>query len=301
MARTLSEIYSEAKLEKDKRLELNGFDNDSKMSVMNAIVWVVSTCIWTFENLLDVFKVDLAKDLSNRVNGTPAYFSSMLLKYQKGDNLVVSDDGLKFGYANINENNRIISKVAYSEEEAVGFNDKTMVFKVATGSAGAYKSIDYEELLNVRDYLSKILFAGQRAIVVSRKGDILIPRVNVYHDGAVGDGVLYGAIEESLNAFIANIGFNGVVYAQHVIDALQRVEHVKDVSLVSGAGDGDKGIYVAQYDDDGNLIEVDGQVERLVERYIVPNSGYMKQSTRSGLENSIPTWRESITLFKENV
>lgn len=61
MARTLTEIYTVAKQCRDKYLELTEFQNDSKMSILDAFTWVTSSCIWAFENILDVFKVDLAK------------------------------------------------------------------------------------------------------------------------------------------------------------------------------------------------------------------------------------------------
>ena len=60
MARTLSDIYQEAKTARDARLELTEFHNGSKMSILDAFTWVTAACIWSFENLLDVFKVDVA-------------------------------------------------------------------------------------------------------------------------------------------------------------------------------------------------------------------------------------------------
>ena len=42
MARTLSEIYHDAKNKRDEYLELTEFKNDSKMSVLDAFTWVVS-------------------------------------------------------------------------------------------------------------------------------------------------------------------------------------------------------------------------------------------------------------------
>ena len=42
MSRTIKEIYNEAVKERDKRMELSEFASDSKLSVMNGILWVVS-------------------------------------------------------------------------------------------------------------------------------------------------------------------------------------------------------------------------------------------------------------------
>lgn len=299
MARTLTEIYTVAKQCRDKYLELTEFQNDSKMSILDAFTWVTSSCIWAFENILDVFKVDLAKDLQNRVNGTPAYFANALLKYQSGDDLVVSEDGTSFSYATIDESKRIISKVSYSEVVEDGYHDKLAIYKIATGEPGAYARIEEDELLAIRAYLGKILFAGQHAMVVSRNGDVLIPRVTVYHDGAISEDELYTNIENSLNDFIANMSFDGMLYAQKIIDCIQNAEHVTDVE-VDRTGTDQQGIFIAMYDDDNNLIEVEDSVEQRIGRYVIPNSGYIKQSTRSGKEENLQTWREAITLKLED-
>lgn len=300
MARTLSEIYAEAKDNRNLYLELTEFENSSKMSILDAFTWVTSACIWTFENILDVFKIDLAKDLQNRINGTPAYFANALLKYQSGDELVINEDGTAFSYPNIDVSKRIITKVAYFEEEEAGFHDKLVRFKIATGKPGAYARIEEDELISIRAYLNQILFAGQHAKVVSRIGDVLIPRVVVYYDGAVTEDEMYQAIEDALNEYIANIEFNGLVYAQKVIDSIQSVEHVTDVSVSSDDTD-HQGIFVAKYDDDNHLIkDENGNVQTKIGRYYIPNSGYIKQSSCADEEVDIPLWRDTIILKLED-
>lgn len=300
MTRSLSEIYADAKECRNNYLELTEFENSSKMSILDAFTWVVSACIWAFENILDVFKVDLARDLQNRINGTPAYFANALLKYQTGDELVINDEGTTFSYPSVDESKRIITKVAYSEEEEAGFHDKIVRFKIATGVPGAYSRIDDNELTSIRAYLNQLLFAGQHARVVSRIGDVLVPRVVVYYDGAVTENDLYDAIEEALNNYIASIEFNGLVYAQKVIDAIQKVEHVTDVSVSSQNTD-HQGIYIACYNDENNLItDENGNALNKIERYFVPNSGYIKQSSCVGVEQDLPKWRDTIILQLED-
>lgn len=300
MTRSLSEIYADAKESRNNYLELTEFENSSKMSILDAFTWVVAACIWTFENVLEVFKVDLARDLQNRINGTPAYFANALLKYQSGDELVINEEGTIFSYPSIDPTKRIITKVAYYEEEEQGFHDKVVRFKIATGTPGAYSRIDDNELIAIRAYLNQLLFAGQHARVVSRIGDVLVPRVVVYYDGAVTEDDLYKSIEEALNNYIASIEFDGLVYAQKVIDAIQKVEHVTDVAVSSKDTD-HQGIFVACYDDDNNLVkDENGNVLTQIERYFVPNSGYIKQSSCAGVEKDLPKWRDTIILKLED-
>lgn len=299
MARSLTQIYNEANAYKSQYLELTEWKNNSKMSILDAFTWVTSSCIWAFENIIDVFKIDLAKDLQNRINGTPSYYANALLKYQSGDSLVMNEDGTSFSYSAIDETKRIIKKVSYSEYHEEGFYDKKLVLKIATGEPGAYEKINDEELLAIRDYFRQIAFAGTHATIVSRNGDILIPKVTVYYDGAVTEDEVYGNIEKALNNFITNINFDGAVYVQKILDTIQQVEHVVDVHINKDLPDS-QGIFVAQYDDDNNLIVTDeGGYEQYVERYFIPNSGFVKQSSGSGVEEGLLTWRESIVLTVE--
>lgn len=300
MARTLTEIYSAAKEKRDEYLELTEFHNSSKMSVLDAFTWVVSACIWVFEDIIDVFKVDLAKDLQFRINGTAAYYANALLKYQSGDELQMNDEGTAFSYPNIDISKRIITKVSYSEVQEEGFNDKMLYLKVATGEPGAYERISDMELLSVQAYLNKISFAGTHGVVVSRNGDVLIPRLTVYYDGAVGPEEVYANIEDSLNDFVQNLPFDGVVYVQKIIDAIQKAEHVVDVYMGEN-----QGVFVAQYDSDNQLVVQDTDeneepiYEMRVSRSFVPNAGFVKQSTGEDVEEQFQKWAESITLVVE--
>lgn len=301
MSRTLREIYTSAVEYRNQFLELTEFENSSKMSVLDAFTWVCSSCIWAFENILDVFKVDIATELNSRINGTPAYYVNALLKYQSGDSLQMNEEGTAFSYPTIDEGKRIITKASYSESQEEGFYDKKLVLKVATGGPEQYKEIDKTELLAIQSYLNQIVFAGTKATVVSRKGDIIIPRLTVYYDGAISEEEVYQNIETSLNNFIATVGFDGVVYVQKIIDAIQKANHVVDVYI------GDKqGIFVAQYNDDNLLIatEVDEtgsptSYERRIERSFIANSGFLKQWDGSEDGVGIQTWKESIVLKVE--
>lgn len=311
MARTLSEIYAEAKALRDNRLELTEFHNGSKMSILDAFTWVTSAAIWSFENLLDIFKVDVASDLQNRINGTPQYYANALLKFQYGDELEMNAEGTQFSYPTVDTTKRVITKVAYSEvnderiveEDGVKtvykFFDKDLVLKIATGEAGAYEQLSEEVLTAVRAYMQKIAFAGTHLTIVSRKGDVLIPRLTIFYDGGVTEEEIYEAVEAALNEFIANLDFDGAVYVQKIIDCLQRVDHVTDVFIDTAASDSN-GIFVAQYDDDNNLIsDKSGQVQHRVERFFIPNSGFLKQATDSAEESLLPKWRETIKFIVE--
>lgn len=293
MSRTLTEIYNESVATRNKYMELTELTNDSKMSIINAFTWVISTAIYSFETLMDVFMIDISTTFNNRINGTPSYYANAMLKWQYGDELVVNDEGTAFQYAILDETKRLITHVSYQESPDAEYQDNILFLKVACGTGGALTKLTYEQLISARAYLNQIKFAGVKCNVVSRQGDVLVPRITVYYDGAIGKEELYDQIDAALMKFIMELKFDSVIYAQKVIDAIQAVEHITDVYIDPNASV-EQGIFIAQYDDDDVL----GPLTK-IERKCYTSSGYARQSNKQDKESEIPTFREAIVVNLE--
>lgn len=294
MSRTIKEIYNEAVAERNRRLELAEFASDSKMSVMNGILWVVAAAIYSFESLLDVFAMDISEAINGRINGTPAYYANVLLQYQQGDELTVREDGLAFGYANIDETKRIVTQVSYMESTDDRNLDSKLILKVATGAKGSLSAIPPKELAPINAYINKLKFAGTRVEVISTKGDVLIPRLTVFHDGAVPESEVYDSIEEQLNAYMMDIDFDAAVYVSRLTDAIRRAKHVTDVHI-DGHAVPEQGVFIASHDTDGHI-----QPPQRIARMAYTASEYLKESSGKDEEDGLPNFREAIILKIEN-
>ncbi len=293
MSRTLTEIYNEAVETRSKYLELTELTNDSKMSIINAFTWVTAAAIYSFETLLDVFTTDIAKTFTQRINGTSAYYANAMLKWQYGDDLIINDEGTAFHYATEDTTKRLITHVSYQEYYNEEFKDNILILKVATGEGSSLSQLSDEELIAARAYLNQIKFAGVKCNVVSRRGDVLFPRVTVYYDGAITKEELYDNIDTALIDFIVNMKFDSLIYSQKIIDAIQKVEHVTDVHIDHEASV-EQGIFIAQYNDNNEL----GPLTK-IERKCYLASGYAKQSTQQDAESELPTFREAIVIKLE--
>lgn len=293
MSRTLTEIYNEAVETRNKYLELTELTNDSKMSIINAFTWVTAAAIYSFETLLDVFTTDIAKTFTQRINGTSAYYANAMLKWQYGDDLIINDEGTAFHYATEDTTKRLITHVSYQEYYNEEFKDNILILKVASGEGRSLSQLSDEELIAARAYLNQIKFAGVKCNVVSRRGDVLVPRLTVYYDGAITKEELYDNIGTALIDFIVNMKFDSLVYSQKIIDAIQKVEHVTDVHIDHEASV-EQGIFIAQYNDNNEL----GPLTK-IERKCYLASGYAKQSTQQDAESELPTFREAIVIKLE--
>jgi hypothetical protein len=275
-------------------MELSEFSSDSKMSILNGITWAFAAVIYSFETLLDVFAMDISATINNRINGTPVYYANAVLQYQKGDELVVREDGLAFGYASTDETKRIITQVSYSESTSDVNLDNKLILKIATGQRGRLSAVSPEDLVLISAYIAQIKFAGTRIEVISRNGDVLLPCVSVYYDGAVPESKIYDSMEEKLDEYMMNIDFDAAVYVSKVMEAIKKVEHVTDVHIDTAAVP-EQGIFIACYDADGQILPA-----QKISRMTHTASGFLRQSTGKDGEQDLPTFREAIKLIIDN-
>ena len=290
MARSINEIYKEIVAEKDKRLELSEYKSDSKVSVINGIAWFVSAAIYSFETIMDTFIVDINDIIKDRINGTPSYYVNAALKYQHGDKLKIKDDGLGFGYEKTDETKRIITQASYQESSNPQSLDTKLILKVATGTIGKLSPLTEDQLTQVTAYINQIKFAGTYIEVVSRKGDIIIPRLTVFYDGSVMEETMRSALDDALNKFIMETKFNSAIYVSSIVSCLMAVEHVTDVYMDVNAVP-QQGVYIVSYESDGTQSE-----EKRVGRMTYASSGFLRESSKEGEEKDIPNFRESIVL-----
>ena len=290
MARSINEIYKEIVADKDKRLELSEYKSDSKVSVINGIAWFVSAAIYSFETIMDTFIVDINDIIKDRINGTPSYYVNAALKYQHGDKLKIKDDGLGFGYEKTDETKRIITQASYQESSNPQSLDTKLILKVATGTNGKLSPLTEDQLTQVTAYINQIKFAGTYIEVVSRKGDIIIPRLTVFYDGSVMEETMRSALDDALNKFIMETKFNSAIYVSSIVSCLMAVEHVTDVYMDVNAVP-QQGVYIVSYESDGTQSE-----EKRVGRMTYASSGFLRESSKEGEEKDIPNFRESIVL-----
>lgn len=290
MARSINEIYKEIVAEKNKRLELSEYKSDSKVSVMNGIAWFVSAAIYSFETIMDTFIVDINDIIKDRINGTPSYYVNAALKYQHGDKLKIRDDGLGFGYEKTDETKRIITQASYQEDTNPQSLDTKLILKVATGTNGKLSPLSEDQLTQVTAYINQVKFASTYIEVVSRKGDIIIPRLTVFYDGSVMEETMRSSLDDALNKFIMETKFNSAIYVFSIVSCLMAVEHVTDVYMDVNAVP-QQGVYIVSYESDGTQSD-----EKRIGRMTYASSGFLRESSKEGEEKDIPNFRESIVL-----
>ena len=245
MSRTISQIYSEAIYVRNNYLQITELDSgrtNHKMSVLNLITYVMAVLIFSYETILDVFEVNIAKLIASRINGTPAWYVTMAYKFQfnsatgGNDNFGFNEDTFMLEYETVDISHRIVAKSAYQE-----YASDAIILKVCknnTDAAGITNGMLYmpftdNEMNAFKQYIQSIKFVGAKVYCVSLPGDLITIKSNgaaiYYNDTYATESSILEQIRESLVEYSKSLEFNSYVYYQSFIDAIQAVPNVVNI------------------------------------------------------------------------
>lgn len=286
MSRSISQIYSEAVAMRNDYLQispLNGGRSESKLSVINIMTYVMAALIYSYEVLLDVFQLQIAQLISERASGTPRYYAKMANYFQYNpdteamDELVYDDSSFQIKFKTYNESHRIIAKSSCQSDAKMGLVLKVCKDNsnsISNDGGGVYTRLSTSELTAFKNYIDEIKFVGAKIYCRSTFGDILsINATVIYDDLYIDASQALQNVKTALTNYIKALDFDGYVYYQSVIDAIQNAEHITSVSGANA--DSENGKYatvtMSAYD------EASGKYTApidIVERRS-PNSGYL--------------------------
>lgn len=245
MSRTISQIYSEAIYVRNNYLQITELDSgrtNSKMSVMNLMTYVMAVLIYSYETILDVFQVNIAKLIAARMNGTPAWYVTMAYKFQynsatgSNDDFSVDEDTFLLGYDTVDTTHRIITKAAYQE-----YSSNSIILKVCKDNTNAaeveqgmvYMPLSTSELTAFKYYIQAIKFVGTKIYCSSIPGDLITIKSQgasiYYNDNFETEESILTKIHTALVNYAKSLEYNSYVYYQSFIDALQSVDNIVNI------------------------------------------------------------------------
>ena len=282
MSRSISQIYAEAVATRNDYLQissLNSGRSESKLSVINILTYVMAALIYSYEVLLDVFQVQIAQLISERASGTPSYYVKMAKYFQYNPSTLAMDEmeydesTFQPKFKTLDENHQIIAKAAYETYTNTG-----IILKVCkdnnnasdTDGGGIYTCLSSNELTAFKNYMDEIKFVGAKIYCRSVLGDILsINATIVYDDLYIDEKQALENVKTALINYIKTLDFNGYVYYQSVIDAIQGAEHI--VSVSGANNESYAKVTLSEYDEVSQTYK---EAENVVERR-TPASGYL--------------------------
>lgn len=240
--RTISDIKKEltdAFMANDQLQEAYGFapgtafdKQFSRISLESLLLYIVAFAQWTLEKLFDTHTQEVIDYIATMKPHTLRWYVEKSKAFLYGLPLVEGTD--TYDTQNYTDDEvaakRIISFAACTEHNA------TLYLKVA--KAGP-TPLDEEEKAAFVAYLHEIKDAGVRIDVISKESDYLKLNMVVYYNPLLinsnGESKSSGnkVVEEAIKNYIENIPFNGEFRKNELVDAIQLVEGVVMVELVS--------------------------------------------------------------------
>lgn len=223
MARTVAQIKQSMIDAKNADAALSGLTSTSQTAKWNLYYFIVASCIAIFEQLQDLFKIDLENIASTAAPSTPQWTRNKVLKFQTGDVAELNTTTFVIEYPVINTANQILTRCA-----VVTAPNRTVLIKVAKSDPPGPVTVG--ELAELQSYVETFNPAGIAFTLINEDSDKMEVAATIYYNGQY-TGVITDNVEAALNSYMANLPFNGRITTQSVVDAIQAVDGVISVSL----------------------------------------------------------------------
>lgn len=224
MARSIETISQEIKTIAQTKPALNGMNLTDLAEVSEVLSWIEVTAhaLHIAETKIDDARNEINEKIEAQEPGTRNWYQLQCFKFQLNDQL--QNDGT---YAVIDTTKQIITRASVIQETS-----GVITIKVAKGIVGSEEALSSTELQQFTNYIEKIKFAGNIISVISLNADELKLTGTIYYDGVLDIATIQSRVQVALDQFLATgIDFNGDLYVNKIIDALQPVSGLIDVQF----------------------------------------------------------------------
>jgi hypothetical protein len=223
MARSVQQIKQQMLDAKNADPTLSTLTSTSQTAKWNLYYFIVASCIAVFEQLQDLFKVDLEAIASTAAPSTPQWTRNKVLKFQTGDVAELNTTTFVIEYPTVNVANQILTRCA-----VVTAPNRTVLIKVAKNDPP--EPVSSGELAELQTYVETFNPAGIAFTLINEDSDKMEVAATIYFNGQYSS-VIDANVKAALNAYMANLPFNGRITTQAVVDAIQGAEGVITASL----------------------------------------------------------------------
>lgn len=239
MARAISEIQAEIINQVKADPVLNAkLTSTSKVSIWRLWTYVVATCFWTIEKLMDIFRIETDDKIAALKPHSLRWYAGKAKAFQYGFNLVVESD--YYDNTGIDDDtidaSKIVSYAAVVEQE------RGLRIKVATDAGIDLAPLSTPQLDSFKEYMKRVKDAGVKLFITSGPADSLKLTIDIYYNplvmnnvGGRADGITATPVQDAIKLYLKNLPFNGIFLLQNLVDVLQVVDGVTVVDIKEAA------------------------------------------------------------------
>jgi len=227
MARTIAQIQQSIIDAKNANATLSGLSSASNVAIWKLWTYVVAVCQWVMENLFDLHKSEVEQILAAQRPHTLKWYVTKARAFQYGVTLPPDADVYEIDPPG----DPSVLLVASAAAVELG---NMVRMKVAKSDGVALEQLSGSELSSFNGYMQRIKDAGVRVQCTSGPADNLQLAISIFYDplildedGKRLDGASNTPVKDAINAFLADMTFNGLFVLNRLITAIEAVEGVR--------------------------------------------------------------------------
>lgn len=227
MARTVEQIYQSIITAKQSDSNLNGLTSDSRRAIWRLWAYIISSGQATFEQLVDLEKANIESIVLSAPAGSTYWVQQKMFDFQYDATtpqiVQLNTSTFAYSYPTIDTALQIITRCSVNRQV---YN--TVQIKVAKGTTPA--ALSSLELSAARDYITTIGVSGINYVVISNPPDNMFIDADVYYKGQYS-AIIQANVIAAIEAYFANLSFDGIVTLTDLEVAIKAVAGVNDVVL----------------------------------------------------------------------
>ena len=216
-------------------------DSFSSVSLENILFYIIAACCHVLEVFFDTHKADVDTKISRAVVASVPWYHKMALQFQYGDVLVFNEATQQYVYATSNLEKQKVKYVAVRDRG-------TSIQILVSGEKDERPAVLSDDVLTAfKSYMNRIKIAGVILAIRSLPADLITVSATVHIDPLVidkqGTRISDGSkpVEEAVENYLKGILYGGTFNKTKLVDAIQSVEGVADVELLSCSYSTDEG------------------------------------------------------------
>ena len=215
----------------------------SLVSLENILFFIVAAAHHVVERIFDGHRDDVERTLERAIVATVPWYYHKALAYQHGDKLTLDEATMQYRYDKIDEGRRVVKYAAVRDRGG------SIQILVSGEKSGRPEALSEDVLTAFEAYIRTIKPAGVVISVRTAPADHIRISATIYADPMIlsPQGVRYRdgvrPVEDAINAYLGGITFGGTFNKTKLVDAIQAVEGVTDVTLGDCSARPDAGTY----------------------------------------------------------
>lgn len=231
MARSVQEIYQGMVAQKEATPELSSLTSRSATAIWRLVFYIVAFSINVLETLWDAYQGEVTERLESMTPHRTRWYRDKALLFMEDKTLVTDAD--YYDTTGMTEEQieaaRIVKYAACSERAATSKLD----IKIAgEDSSGNRCPISAAAQAQFEAYMNQVKDAGVRFQVWNQAGDDFKCSVTIVYDATRLPAEVQASCEAAMREYVENLPFNGLYTDMGMVDALQKVDGVRIVSML---------------------------------------------------------------------